>query len=132
MPNPIITDGIHESIIDEGLWDKVQAIMESKKGKPARIYDGEYPLTGILKCPKCGAGMVIMQELLIQLADGTKKRIAILCMWKYGRIRGQAVCNSNSIRVDKANEYVFNRISELLSNEKMVESIVNNINKRKT
>ena len=127
--NPIITDGIHEPIIDEGLWDKVQAIMESKKGKPSRIYDGEYPLTGILRCPKCGAGMVISRTTN-KLADGTKKRIAYYCCgaWKN---KGTSVCNSNTIRVDKANEYVFNKISELLSNEKMVKSIVNNINKER-
>ena len=127
--NPIITDGIHEPIIDEGLWDKVQAIMESKKGKPSRIYDGEYPLTGILKCPKCGAGMVISRTTN-KLADGTKKRIAYYCCgaWKN---KGTSVCNSNTIRVDKANEYVFTKISELLSNEKMVETIVNNINKER-
>ncbi|MDU3411051.1 recombinase family protein [Clostridium sp.] len=127
--NPIITDGIHEPIIEEGLWDKVQAIMESKKGKPSRIYDGEYPLTGILKCPKCGAGMVISRTTN-KLADGTKKRIAYYCCgaWKN---KGTSVCNSNTIRVDKANEYVFNKLSELLSNEKMVETIVNNINKER-
>ncbi|MDU4891535.1 MAG: recombinase family protein [Clostridium sp.] len=127
--NPIITDGIHEPIIDEGLWDKVQAIMESKKGKPSRIYDGEYPLTGILKCPKCGAGMVISRTTN-KLADGTKKRIAYYCCgaWKN---KGTSVCNSNTIRVDKANEYVFNKLSELLSNEKMVETIVRNINKER-
>ena len=127
--NPIITDGVHEPIIDEVLWDKVQAIMESKKGKPSRIYDGEYPLTGILRCPKCGAGMVISRTTN-KLADGTKKRIACYCCgaWKN---KGTSVCNSNTIRVDKANEYVFNKISELLSNEKMVKSIVNNINKER-
>ena len=127
--NPIITDGIHESIIDEVLWDKVQAIMESKKGKPSRIYDGEYPLTGILRCPKCGAGMVISRTTN-KLADGTKKRIAYYCCgaWKN---KGTSVCNSNTIRVDKANEYVFNKLSELLSNEKMVETIVRNVNKER-
>ena len=127
--NPIITDGVHEPIIDEVLWDKVQAIMESKKGKPSRIYDGEYPLTGILRCPKCGAGMVISRTTN-KLADGTKKKIAYYCCgaWKN---KGTSVCKSNTIRVDKANEYVFNKISELLSNEKMVKSIVNNINKER-
>ena len=128
-PNPIITDGIHEAIIDEKLWDKAQAILESKQGKPARIYDGEYPLTGILKCPKCGAGMVIMRTTNT-LKDGTKRRIQYYACgsWKN---KGTAVCNSNSIRVDKANEYVFNKISELLSNKKMVENIVNNINRER-
>ncbi|WP_304576398.1 recombinase family protein [uncultured Clostridium sp.] len=127
--NPIITDGVHESIIDEVLWDKVQAIMESKKGKPSRIYDGEYPLTGILRCPKCGAGMVISRTTN-KLADGTKKRITYYCCgaWKN---KGTSVCNSNTIRVDKANEYVFNKISELLSNEKMIKGIVSNINRER-
>lgn len=128
-PNPIITDGIHEAIIDEKIWDKVQAILESKKGKPSRIYDGEYPLTGILRCPKCGAGMVIMRTTNT-LKDGTKKKIAYYACgnWKN---KGIAICNSNSIRVDKANEYVFSKLSELLSNDKMVKTIVNNVNKER-
>ncbi|SCK02052.1 Transposase and inactivated derivatives [uncultured Clostridium sp.] len=127
--NPIVTDGIHDSIIDKKLWDKVQMVISSKKGKPARIYDGEYPLTGILKCPKCGAGMVIMRTTN-KLADGTKKRIAYYACgnWKN---KGTAVCNSNSIRVDKANGYVFGKLEELLSNEKLVKRVVSNINKER-
>ena len=127
--NPIITDGIHDSIIEESLWDKVQAVLESKKGKPARIYDGKFPLTGILKCPKCGAGMVIMRTTN-KLKDGTRRRLTYYACgnWKN---KGTAVCNSNAIRCDKANEYVFNKISELLSNDKMIKSIVTNINKER-
>ena len=127
--NPIITDGIHKAIIDENLWDKVQVILESKKGKPSRIYDGEYPLTGILRCPKCGAGMVIMRTTNT-LKDGSKRRIAYYACgnWKN---KGIAICSSNSIRVDKANEYVFSKLSELLSNDKMVKTIVDNVNKER-
>lgn len=124
--NPILVDGIHEAIIDIDTWNKVQAILESKKGKPSRIYDGEYPLTGILRCPKCGAGMVISRTTNT-LVDGTKKRIAYYSCgnWKN---KGTAVCNSNSIRCDKANEYVFNKLSELFTNEKMVKTVVSNVN----
>ena len=128
--NPIITDGIHDSIIEESLWNKVQAVLESKKGKPARIYDGKFPLTGILKCPKCGAGMVIMRTTN-KLKDGTRRRLTYYACgnWKN---KGTAVCNSNTIRCDKANEYVFSKISELLSNYKMIKSIVTNINKERS
>lgn len=124
--NPIVVDGLHDAIIDIKLWDKVQVILQSKKGKPSRIYDGEYPLTGVLKCPKCGAGMVIMRTTN-KLADGSKKRIAYYACgaWKN---KDTAVCNSNTIRVDKANEYVFSKISELLTNEKMIKAIVANVN----
>lgn len=128
-PNPIRVKGKHEAIIDRELWDKVPLILESKKGKPSRIYDGEYPLTGILRCPKCGAGMVISRTTNT-LADGTKKRIAYYCCgnWKN---KGTSVCNSNTIRVDKANEYVFKKIEELVSNEAMIKAVVKNINKER-
>ncbi|WP_283696736.1 recombinase family protein [Clostridium perfringens] len=128
-PNPIRVKGKHEAIIDRELWDKVQLILESKKGKPSRIYDGEYPLTGILRCPKCGAGMVISRTTNT-LADGSKKRIAYYCCgnWKN---KGTSVCNSNTIRVDKANEHVFKKIEELVSNEAMIKAVVKNINKER-
>ena len=126
-PDVILKDGIHDAIINNEVWNKAQKIMKSKQGKPSRIYDGEYPLTGILKCPVCGAGMVIMRTTN-KLVDGTKKRIAYYACgnWKN---KGTAVCNSNSIRVEKANEYVFGKIGELLSDEKMIKTIVSNINK---
>ncbi|WP_346929125.1 recombinase family protein [Clostridium sp.] len=94
--NPIINDEIHEAIIDEKVWDKVQAILEKKKGKPSRVHDGEFPLTGILRCPKCGAGMVISRTTN-KLADGFKKSIAYYACenWKN---KGTAVCNSNSMK----------------------------------
>lgn len=54
--------------------------MASRSGKPNRIHDGEFPLTGIMKCPACGAGMVIGRTTN-KLKDGTKKGSRVLCMW---------------------------------------------------
>ncbi len=124
--NPLIVDGKHEAIIEQELWDKVQSMLQTSKGKPSRIYDGEFPLTGILKCPQCGAGMVIMRTSRTR-QDGTKRRLEYYCCgnWKN---KGTAVCHSNAIRVDKANDYVFGKLSELLSNDKLVKDIVKNIN----
>lgn len=125
-PKPLIVDGIHEAIIDQELWDKVQKMMEDSKGKPSRIYDGEFPLTGILKCPVCNSGMVIMRSSKAR-KDGTRHRIEYYCCgaWKN---KGTAVCHSNSINVNKANEYVFGKLSELLNNDKLIKDIVANIN----
>lgn len=124
--NPLIVDGKHEAIIEQELWNKVQSMLQTSKGKPSRIYDGEFPLTGILKCPQCGAGMVIMRTSRTR-KDGTKRRLEYYCCgnWKN---KGTAVCHSNAIRVDKANDYVFGKLSELLSNDKLVKDIVKNIN----
>ncbi|EHI96906.1 Resolvase domain containing protein [Clostridium sp. DL-VIII] len=124
--NPLIVDGIHKPIIGQELWDKVQKQIETNKGKPSRIYDGEFPLTGILRCPVCGEGMVISRSSKAR-KDGTRHRIEYYCCgaWKN---KGTAVCHSNSINVDKANEYVFGKLSELLNNDKLIKDIVVNIN----
>lgn len=42
--------------------------------------------------------------------------------------KGTAVCHSNSINVNKANDYVFGKLSELLSNDKLIKDIIVNIN----
>lgn len=100
-PNPLIVDGIHKPIISQELWDKVQRMLEASKGKPTRIYDGKFPLTGILRCPECGAGMVIMRSSKAR-KDGTRHRIEYYACgnWKN---KGTAVCHSNAINVNKAN-----------------------------
>jgi site-specific DNA recombinase len=70
--------------------------------------------------------MVIMRTTNT-LVDGTKRRIAYYACgnWKN---KCTAVCTSNTIRVEKANDYVFGKISELLTNDRMARAIVNNVN----
>ncbi len=125
-PEPIITKGIHEPIISEELWNRVQSMIEAKSGKPSRIYDGEYPLTGILRCPECGAGMVISRTTNT-LKDGTKKRIVYYTCgaWKN---KGTAVCHSNSIRVEKANAVVYRELEKIFTNEKFLKLVLKKVN----
>lgn len=125
-PDPIIVDGIHEPILNIELWNRVQAMISQKSGKPSRIYDGEYPLTGILRCPECGAGMVISRTTN-KLKDGTKKRIAYYACgaWKN---KGTAVCHSNMIRVEKANAVVFHELDKIFHNDKFLKNILRKVN----
>src|SRR5699024_818516 len=58
-PDPIIVPGQHEAIISEETWRQVKTHMEKRSRRPNRVHDGEFPLTGLLRCPVCGAGMVI-------------------------------------------------------------------------
>jgi site-specific DNA recombinase len=56
---PIITDGEHEAIISEEMYNRVQ---EKIKNNPKHYNDGKpsnYLLSGILKCPSCGSSMVV-------------------------------------------------------------------------
>lgn len=125
-PDPIIVDGEHEAIIDDVTWEKVQFNLSQSEGKPTRIYDGEYPLTGILRCPQCGAGMVIGRTSKLR-KDGTRKRTAYYVCGA-SKNKGSAVCRANGIRAEKVNEIVFNKLGELMNEPKLIKRVVDNVN----
>ena len=128
--NPILSDGIHEPIIDVETWNKVQVILKERSKKHNKIYDSEFPLTGILRCPVCGAGMTINRSTA-KRKDGTR-RINEYYSCGNWKNKGTAVCNSNSIRVEVADEYVLNKIMEVINDETILRKVVDNINKNKS
>lgn len=129
-PNPILSEGQHEPIIDIETWNKVQVILKERSKKHNKVYDSEFPLTGILKCPVCGAGMTISRSTS-KRKDGTKKVLEYYSCgnWKN---KGTAVCKSNSIRVEIADEYVLNKIMTLINNKSILKKVIDNINKNKS
>ncbi|MCG1027623.1 recombinase family protein [Virgibacillus halodenitrificans] len=127
-PNPIITKGQHEPIISETLWEQAKTIMKSRTGKPNRIHSGEFPLTGILRCPMCGAGMVLGRTTN-RKKDGSKRVLEyyVCGAWKN---KGTAVCHSNGIRTEYADEYVLQKLAGLASNDVLIKQIVDRINQK--
>lgn len=125
-PDPIISEGQHESIIDIETWNKVQVILKERSKKHNKVYDSEFPLTGILKCPVCGAGMTISRSTS-KRKDGTKRVLEYYSCgnWKN---KGTAVCKSNSIRVEVADEYVLNKVMELINDKSILKKAIDNIN----
>lgn len=75
----------HEPIITEEMWSIAQNAYKSRSCKPNRVHDGEFPLTGIMKCPVCGAGMVIGRTTNT-LKDGTKRDLNITFV-EHGKIK---------------------------------------------
>ena len=128
-PHPVIEKGQHEAIITDEVWEKAKSIMANRSGKPNRIHDGEFPLTGIMKCPACGAGMVIGRTTNT-LKDGTKKVLEyyVCGAWKN---KGSAVCRSNGVRTDYADKHVLQKLSTIATNEVLIEQIVKRINNKK-
>lgn len=124
--NPIIQKGHHEPIITEDTWKKAQAIFQSRSKKPNRVHSGDFPLTGIMKCPACGAGMVLGRTTN-RNKDGTKRILEyyVCGAWKN---KGTAVCRSNGVRVDYADEYVLNKVAEFATNKRLIKDIVDKIN----
>ena len=53
-----VFDGKHQAIIDENLWNEVQAKRKDTGFRPEKLEkDHQYILSGLVKCPGCGASM---------------------------------------------------------------------------
>lgn len=127
--NIILADGVHEPIITQELWDRVQAIRKSKAEKPMKNYEGNYILTGLMKCPFCGATMVGTRTNN-KLKDGTKKVIRYYSCG-VARSKGASVCGFHSIRADYAEQYVLDRINEVVTHPKLLKKLVDKVNTHK-
>ncbi len=57
----ILADGQHEALIDDELWEKTQNKLKAQSKKYEKVNrpkkEHVYLLSGILRCPKCGAGL---------------------------------------------------------------------------
>lgn len=126
---PIIVDGDHEPIISEELWEKVQLLQKSKAVASSRTFDGKYTLTGLLRCPQCGAAMVASRTVN-KLKDGTK---VIRRYYSCGNFKskGSSVCRANSVKADYAESFVYQRIKEVINNERILMDIVLTMNQQR-
>jgi Site-specific recombinases, DNA invertase Pin homologs len=129
-PNHLSVKGKHESIISEDDWNLAQQIRATRSDKYPRSYSGEFPLTGLIRCPQCGYGMVAARTVNT-LKDGTKKSIRYYSCGQF-RNKGSSACSANSVRADEAEKYVFSRIKEVLNNENVLKKLVATLNERRT
>ncbi|WP_094869776.1 recombinase family protein [Paenibacillus sp. VTT E-133280] len=123
-------DGIHPAIVSEELWSKVQYLRKKKSVVSLKRFDGEFLLTWLIRCPKCGAPMVA-NRTQNRKKDGSKvTRLYYSC--SNFRNKGSKVCSANSIRKLEAENYVIERLKEVLAKPQILKAIVKNINERKT
>lgn len=70
----LLVDGLHEAIVSTELWDAAQIKLTAQAKKYEKVNVGNnriHLLSGIVKCPICGAGMFGNKSVKYK-ADGTK------------------------------------------------------------
>ncbi|GAB6168816.1 hypothetical protein JCM1393_12760 [Clostridium carnis] len=112
--------GEHLPIIDIKTWEKAQAIRQVNKDKFTKIYEGDFILTGLLKCPQCGASMI---------SHRVKKQNRINEFYRYYQCsnffnKGTTICKSNLIYADIAEKYVLDRLNELVQSKEVINCIL--------
>lgn len=123
---PIIADGKHEAIISDALWEKVQFLLQKKSFTPSRIFDGEFLLSGLIRCPKCDAAMVASRTRSKTRTGEVVNRLYYSC--GAFRSKGSSVCSANGIRKEVAEEEVINRLTRVLSKDRILKAIVDKMN----
>lgn len=126
----IVTDSIHEAIIEKELFEKVQERLETESIQPTWNHRGENLLTGILKCPRC-SGPTAASNVTNTLKDGTKKKIRYYSCANFRR-KGKAGsgCSANSIRADFIEKFVADRLVEIITVPGFLDVLVREINAR--
>lgn len=118
--------GQHQPIIDMETWTKSQAMRKINKDKFNKIYEGDFILTGLLRCPVCGASMI---------SHRTKKKNKPNEFYRYYQCsnffnKGVTVCTSNLVNADTAEKYVLDRISEIINSQEIINSLISKLNNR--
>ncbi len=127
--NPIIVDGEHKAIISQELWDKVQARYANTIRYSTRVFYGSFPFTGVMRCPKCGHGMVSQRATRKNKAGEIKYTLYYQC----GQFanKGTAVCRANSVRADYAEQEIMERVQRLLSQPSLITDLTMAINRKR-
>lgn len=124
-PNPIVVDGKHEAIISNELWSIVQARRKSKSFKQ-RQSNEPFLLSGLLRCPDCGQGMVPSITTYTR-KDGTKRKHRYYVCGNFHN-KGSSACKANSIKAYEAEDAVIGRIETFLSKKKRFYKVLQDIN----
>lgn len=135
----LVIQGAHEPIVSEELWEQVQkkrqaiSVRNKKVDEPERISI----LSGLVKCPLCGRGMIASKNKHVNKnRGGHYKTIHYYACGHYRKQNGRECSNSRILNQAKIDSSVFEifsgitttpefhqMISKVLSNQPSVEKL---------
>ena len=118
----LIVDGLHEGIVSEELWQSAQVKLLSQAKKYEHVNRGKntkvHLLSGIVKCPICGAGMYGNKSIKHK-SDGTKYKDFFYYGCKHRTMtRGHKCDYKRQIHEELLDNAVAEVIVKLVSNPK--------------
>ena len=130
--NFLLADGIHEPIISEELWQSAQVKLLAQSKKYERVSSGKdakvHLLSGIVKCPICGAGMYGNKSIK-RKKDGTKYKDFFYYGCKHRKMdRGYKCDYKKQINEELLDNSVSEIIIKLVSNSKFAAMMQDKIN----
>ncbi len=130
--NFLLVDGLHEAIIPEDVWNAAQAKLIAQAKKYEHVNKGKnertHLLSGIVKCPICGAGMYGNKSIKYK-KDGTKYKDFFYYGCKHrGMQRGHKCDYRKQIKEELLDDAVAEVIVKLVSNPHFAAMMQEKIN----
>lgn len=128
----LLVDGLHEAIISEEVWNAAQAKLIAQAKKYEHINKGKdertHLLSGIVRCPVCGAGMYGNKSIKYK-KDGTKYKDFFYYGCKHRSMqRGHKCDYKKQIREELLDDAVAEVIVKLVSNPQFAAMMQKKIN----
>ena len=128
----MLSDGIHEPIIDMELWEKAQEKLKSQAKKYEHVNKGKderiHLLSGLLRCPLCEAGMYGNKSIK-KKKNGEHYKDYFYYGCKHRRLYNGHACTYNKqLNEEKLDKAVAEVISKLVSNPKFAGMMQKKIN----
>ena len=128
----LLVDGLHEALVSEEVWEQAQAKVaaQAKKYEKVNRDKGEkiHLLSGILKCPVCGAGMY-GNKAIKKRKDGSNYKDFYYYGCKHRNMtRGHKCDYRRQVHEEMLDVAVAEVISKLVSNPKFSDLIRSKIN----
>ena len=128
----LLVDGLHEGIVSEELWNEAQVKLLAQAKKYEKVNHGKdnkiHLLSGIVRCPTCGAGMYGNKSIKHK-ADGTKYKDFFYYGCKHRTmIHGHKCDYKKQINEELLDDAVAEVIVKLVSNPKFATMMQEKIN----
>ena len=128
----LVVDGLHEGIVSEEMWNQAQVKMIAQAKKYEHVNKAKdtrtYLLSGLVKCPICGAGMYGNKSIKHR-KDGTKYKDFFYYGCKHRTMtRGHKCDYKKQINEDVLDEAVVEVITKLVANPRFASMMQEKIN----
>ena len=128
----LLVDGLHEALVSEEVWEQAQVKVAAQAKKYEKVNRDKrekiHLLSGILKCPVCGAGMYGNKSIK-KRKDGSNYKDFYYYGCKHRNMtRGHKCDYKKQVHEEMLDASVAEVISKLVSNPKFSDLIRNKIN----
>ncbi|MGF3067033.1 recombinase family protein [Facklamia sp. P12950] len=132
--NYILSEGIHEALIDDETWEKARSKRKSQAKRYEKVNKGKdekaYLLSSIVKCPICGAGLYgNKSRKKNKNKEGEYYKDYYYYACKHRKLIDGHKCNfSKQIKIESLDREVLAIISQIVSNPTFADRIEKKIN----